>query len=82
MELVKKTKDYSIFKKRNARFAVKSPRGKAINGEKKAEILISEKLITVSLAKKAPEVAEEAPVEAAAEETTQAVAEATEEKAE
>lgn len=67
MELVKKTKDYSIFKKRSSRYAVKGSKGRAINGDKKTEILLSEKLITLKIAKKAPEVAEEVAVEEKAE---------------
>ncbi len=91
MELVKKTNDYSIFKKKNNRFAVKTPRGAWINGDKKAEILVGEKLITVSIPKKveepAAETAEASAADSADAESTEVEAaapaeEATEEKAE
>ncbi len=70
MELVKKTDDYSIFKKRNNRYSVKTPKGAWINGDKKAEILLGENLITVSAPKKVEEPAAEETetVEATAEE--------------
>ena len=75
MENVKTTKEFKIFKKRNGRFGVKNAKGKWINGEEKVKILSSEGLIKVSVPKKVEEpAAEEAPVEAAAEETAEAPA--------
>jgi len=74
MTLVKKTAEYSIFKRKDGRFAVKSANKDAINGDEKARILSEEGLITVAAApvEEAPveeaaaeEVAEEAPVEEA-----------------
>lgn len=71
METVKKTENYTIFKKRNGRYSVQGKNKKWINGDDKAKILADEGLI--KLAKAAPAPVEEAPaeeaVEAAAEET-------------
>ena len=64
MELVKKSDEYKIFKKKSGRYAVKNLHGDILNAEKKTEILLKEKLITVSEAK--PKPAEEAPAEEAA----------------
>lgn len=81
MELVKKTDDFSIFKKKNNRFGVKNKSGKWINGDEKAKILLGASLIKISEPKKVeePVVEEAAPVEAAAQEA--APAEATAEEA-
>jgi len=62
MTLVKKTAEYSIFKRKDGRHAVKDANKNAVNGEDKARILLEEGLITVTLAA-AP--VEEAPVEEA-----------------
>ncbi|UTW45308.1 hypothetical protein KFE80_13270 [bacterium SCSIO 12696] len=79
MKTIKKTADYTIFQKRNERYAVKGADSKWINGEEKAKILLAEELIKLSVAAPAEEpveeVAEEATEEAVAEE------EATEEDA-
>ena len=84
MELVKKSGDYSIFKKASGRHAVRDADRKWVNGDKKVEILLAEKLITVSKAKPKP-AKEEAPAEEAASEETVAedapAEEAAEEKA-
>ncbi len=62
MELVKTVKEFSIYKKKNNRFCVKTTKGNnTINGEKKQEILLSEGLIKLSVAKAKP--VEEAPAE-------------------
>ncbi len=62
MELVKTSGEFSIFKKKNNRYCVKTTKGKnTVNGEKKQEVLLAEGLITVSVAKAKP--VEEAPVE-------------------
>ena len=67
MNLVKKTAQYSIFKRNDGRFAVKDANKNAVNGEEKARVLSEEGLITVTLpaapVEEAP--AEEAPVEEA-----------------
>ncbi len=60
MKLVKKTSEYSIYKRNDDRYAVKDANKNAVNGEEKARILAEEGLIKVATA--AP-VAEEAPAE-------------------
>ncbi|WP_418258172.1 hypothetical protein [Haliea sp. E17] len=67
MKLVKKTAEYSIYKRRDERFAVKDARKNAVNGEEKVKILVAEGLVEIKL----PAPVEEAPEEeAAAEEVT------------
>jgi len=66
MKLVKKTSEYSIFKRNDDRYAVKDANKNAVNGDEKARILSEEGLIKVAVA--AP-VVEEAPAEEAVEET-------------
>ncbi|WP_415355409.1 hypothetical protein [Halioglobus sp. Uisw_031] len=78
MKLVKKTAEYSIYKRGDERYAVKDANKKAVNGEEKARILLAEDLIKVTLPAK-PVVEEEAVVEAPVEET--ALAEAAVEEA-
>jgi hypothetical protein len=73
MKLVKKTAEYSIYKRGDERFAVKDASKKAVNGEEKARILLAEELIKVTLPAK-PVVEEEAAVEAPAEEAALAEA--------
>lgn len=65
MEQVKNTENYTIFKKRSGRFAVKGANKKFVNGAEKAEILAKEGLVKVSKAAEKP--AEEAPAEESAE---------------
>jgi hypothetical protein len=65
MKLVKKTAEYSIYKRGDERYAVKDASKKAVNGEEKARILLAEELIKVTLPAK-PVVEEEAAVEAPA----------------
>ncbi|MEZ4703678.1 MAG: hypothetical protein R3A11_00490 [Bdellovibrionota bacterium] len=68
MELVKKAKEYTIYKKRSGRFAIKGAQKKWINGDEKAKILAAEKLIKLVAPKpKAePEQAADAATEATA----------------
>ena len=73
MEVVKKSGDYKIFKKRSGRYGVKSKDGKWVNGAQKAEILNKEGLIKVSVKKAAPV---EEPPAAEPEASTEATAEA------
>jgi hypothetical protein len=73
MKLVKKTAEYSIYKRGDERYAVKDANKKAVNGEEKARILLAEDLIKVTLPAK-PVVEEEAAVEAPVEETALAEA--------
>jgi len=69
MKLVKKTAEYSIFKRGDERYAVKDANKKAVNGEEKVRILLAEELVKPNLVARpvVAEVVEEAP-EAAAEE--------------
>lgn len=55
MELVKKTNEYSVFKKKNGRYGVKGAKNKWINGDEKIKILLKEGLIKAPAPKKAPE---------------------------
>jgi hypothetical protein len=73
MQLVKKTAEYSIYKRGDERYAVKDANKKAVNGEEKARILLAEDLIKVTLSAM-PVVEEEAAVEAPAEEAALAEA--------
>ncbi len=82
MKLVKKTAEYSIYKRSDDRYAVKDANKQPINGEEKVKILVAEDLIKVTLpaepAEEAveEEAAEESPAEeAAAEEPAEAEAE-------
>ncbi|RLQ22739.1 hypothetical protein DWB85_04635 [Seongchinamella sediminis] len=59
MKLVKKTADYSIYKRSDDRYAVKDADKKPVNGEEKVKILVAEELIKVTL----PAEPEEAPAE-------------------
>ena len=68
MKLVKKTAEYTIFKRGDDRYAVQDANKSAVNGEEKVRILLAEDLIKAA-APAAPVVeeaaAEEAPVEEA-----------------
>ncbi len=79
METVKKTDNYTVFKKRNGRFSVQGKNKKWINGDEKAKILADEGLIKLSVAAPAP--VEEAPVEEAPAEEAPAADEAPAEEA-
>lgn len=65
MKTIKKAADYTIYQKRNERYAVKDADSNWINGEEKTKILLAEELIKQSVAQEAP--AEEPAEEAAAE---------------
>jgi hypothetical protein len=65
MELVKKTADHSIFKKRSGRYCIQNPKGQWILAADKVRILVDHKLLKVEKAKpKAEPKAEAAPAEA------------------
>ena len=68
MELIKKTDNYTIYKKKSGRYAVKNKEKKYLSDKEKVEILLEEKLIKLSPRKKPEEPAAEeaAPVEEAA----------------
>ena len=63
MKLIKKTAEYSIFKRGDERYAVKDAAKNPVNGEEKVKILLAEGLITVT----EPAPAEPEPAEEAAE---------------
>ena len=61
MKLVKKTDEYSIYQRRDGRYAVQDANKNAVNGDDKARILVAEELIKVTLPSPAePEEAAEA----------------------
>ena len=64
MELIKKTDNYTIYKKKSGRYAVKNKEKKYLSDKEKIEILLKEKLIKLSPRKK-PEEAAPAAEEAA-----------------
>ncbi len=70
MEQVKKTKEYTVFKKKSGRYGVQSSKRKWINGEEKAAILKTEGLITMSSPSAKKEEAPKAETETAGEETS------------
>ena len=81
MELIKKTDNYTIYKKKSGRYAVKNKEKKYLSDKEKVEILLEEKLIKLSPRKKPEEPAAEEPAaeEPAAEEPAAEAAPAAEE---
>jgi hypothetical protein len=67
MKLVKKTADYSIYQRRDNRYAVQDGDKKAVNGDDKVRILVEEGLVTVPVARVEEAPVEEVPAEEAAE---------------
>jgi len=65
MNVVKKTKEWSIVKKRSGRFGVKTAEGTWLKADEKVKVLLAEGLIKVSepSAPKAAAEEEQAPVE-------------------
>ncbi len=61
MEKVKSTKEYTIFKKGSGRYAVQNATGAFLKAEEKVKVLLDNKLIKLTPAKKK----EEAPAPAA-----------------
>jgi len=59
MKLTKKSAEYSVFQRRDGRYAVKGTNGNWINGDEKVEILYTEELL------KRPEPKAEEPAEEA-----------------
>ena len=78
MKAVVKTDDYTIYQRRDERYAVEDANKKAINGDEKAAILSKHELIKVTL----PAPVEEVVEEVAAEEAPAAEAPAAEASAE
>ena len=70
MEIAKKTKEYTIFKKKSGRFAVQNAAGAFLKAQEKVDVLLAAKLIKLTPAKKK----EEPKVEAAAPAATEAPA--------
>ena len=66
MKLIKSTDQYSIFQRRDGRYAIKNNVKKYINGEDKVAILMEHDLLKIT----SPPVAEPEPVEEVAEEET------------
>ena len=75
MQLEKKTKTHKIFKRNDGRYAVKTSKGKPVNGDDKIAILLAEGLVTAPEPKAEPE---PEPTEAAEEATEAAAADAPE----
>ena len=73
MKLVKKTDEYSIYKRSDDRYAVRDAHKNAVNGDEKVRILVAEDLVKAAAA--AP-VVEEAPAEEAPAEEEAAVEDA------
>ena len=69
MKTIKKTAEYTIYQKRNNRYAVKGANANWLNGEEKVAILLAENLIKLTQPS-TPEVEAEAPADTA-EETTE-----------
>lgn len=60
MELVVKKETYTVWKKRNGKYAVRNEKRAFLNGEQKLEVLVKEGIL-----KAMPKKAEEAPAETA-----------------
>jgi hypothetical protein len=67
MKVVKKTSEYTIFQRRDNRYAIVNSKKNAINGEDKVKILTDEGLVKKPAPAPAPEPEAEAPAEDAAE---------------
>ncbi|MCB9062865.1 MAG: hypothetical protein H6622_15190 [Halobacteriovoraceae bacterium] len=50
MELIKSTKEFTIYKKRTGRYGVKNAARKWLNGEEKVKVLLGEGLIKLTAA--------------------------------
>lgn len=50
---VKKTAEYTIWKKRNGRYSIKDKENNWVNGDKKVQILLSQGLVKISVKKAA-----------------------------
>lgn len=78
LKVIKKTAEYTIYQRKDERYAVQDANKNAVNGEEKVKILLAEELIKVT----APAAVEEEPVEEEAAEEAPAEAEEGEEAAE
>ncbi len=66
MKVVTRTGDYTIYKKRNQRYAVRDKNRQWVRGDDKAAILLAHNLMPIKPQLKAPDVPEATPEEAAA----------------
>lgn len=78
LKVIKKTAEYTIYQRKDERYAVQDANKNAVNGEEKVKILLAEELIKVT----APAAVEEETVEEEAAEEAPAEAEEGEEAAE
>lgn len=78
LKVIKKTAEYTIYQRKDERYAVQDANKNAVNGEEKVKILLAEELIKVT----APAAVEEEAVEEEAAEEAPAEAEEGEEAAE
>ena len=76
MEIVKKTEEYQIIKKRNGRYGIRRADRKWVTGDEKVKILVAEGLVKAAPPRQAPEPEDSA--EAAAESTEEAAVESEE----
>lgn len=71
MKVLKKTSEYTIFERRDGRYAVVDGNKNPVNGDEKVKILLAEELVKLTAAAPAaepePEVVEEVPTEESAE---------------
>ncbi len=58
MTIVKKTAEFTIFKRRDGRYSVKDNKGKAVNGDEKVTVLQAEGFLKAPEAKPVEDVAE------------------------
>ncbi len=63
MKLVTRTGDYSIYKKRNQRYAVRDRNRQWVRGEDKVAILVAHNLVSMKPQLKAPDLPESPPGE-------------------
>ena len=83
MKVVVKNDEYTIYQRRDGRYAVENAAKKAVNGDEKVAILLANELVIVTPpAAPAEEPAEEVAEEAAEEATAEAADEPAEEPAE
>ena len=61
MEIIKKTKEATIYKKKSGRYAVQNTAGTFLKAEEKVKVLLDNKLIKLTPAKKKEEPKAEAP---------------------
>ena len=75
MKSVKKTAEYTVYQKRNNRYAVQDANKKWINGDEKVKILLAEDLVKVTAPSAKEEPEDEADPDAETDTATEATAE-------